>query len=159
MLLYTTTYYIIQLSSFTRGEMRGNRVKGSGFRVVVAASPRSMKRSQLFWHSYSHIRRFSPLRMTKRGDARRSLDDRLAHGACRPLIAYERGVVGSTGSVGSEGAAGVVRRIKIWKRRGDLELAVFPVVSNALCKFFFTFLEEINHITISRSSGRMRSPN
>ena len=33
------------------------------------------------------------------------------------------------------------------------------VVSNALCKFFFTFLEEINHITISRSSGRMRSPN
>ena len=32
-------------------------------------------------------------------------------------------------------------------------------VSNALCKFFFTFLEEINHITISRSSGRMRSPN
>ena len=49
----------------------------------------------------------------------------LAHGACRPLIAYERGVVGSTGSAGSEGAAGVVRRIKIWKRRGDLELAVF----------------------------------
>ena len=41
----------------------------------------------------------------------------LAHGACRPLIAYERGVVGSTGSAGSEeaeeaeGAAGVVRRI------------------------------------------------
>ena len=32
----------------------------------------------------------------------------LAHGACHPLIAYERGVVGSTGS---EGAAGVVRRI------------------------------------------------
>ena len=30
----------------------------------------------------------------------------LAHGACRPLIAYERGVVGSTGSAGSEGAAG-----------------------------------------------------
>ena len=28
-------------------------------------------RSQLFWHSLSHIRRFSPLRMTKRGDARR----------------------------------------------------------------------------------------
>ena len=35
----------------------------------------------------------------------------LAHGAYRPLIAYERGVVGSTGSAGSEGAAGVVRRI------------------------------------------------
>ena len=49
----------------------------------------------------------------------------LAHGACRPLIAYERGVVGSTGSEGAEGAEGVVRRIKIWKRRGDLELAVF----------------------------------
>ena len=49
----------------------------------------------------------------------------LAHGAYRPLIAYERGVVGSTGSAGSERAAGVVRRIKIWKRRGDLELAVF----------------------------------
>ena len=30
----------------------------------------------------------------------------LAHGACRPLIAYERGVVASTGSAGSEGAAG-----------------------------------------------------
>ena len=27
----------------------------------------------------------------------------LAHGAYRPLIAYERGVVGSTGSAGSEG--------------------------------------------------------
>ncbi len=35
----------------------------------------------------------------------------LAHGVYRPLIAYERGVVGSTGSAGSEGAAGVVRRI------------------------------------------------
>ena len=32
-------------------------------------------RSQLFWHSLSHIRRFSPLRMTKRGDVRR-MDDR-----------------------------------------------------------------------------------
>ena len=40
--------------------------------MKAAASPRSMKRSQLFWHSLSHIRRFSPLRMTKRGDARRS---------------------------------------------------------------------------------------
>ena len=30
----------------------------------------------------------------------------LAHGAYRPLIAYERGLVGSTGSMGSEGAAG-----------------------------------------------------
>ena len=38
--------------------------------MKVAASPRSMTRSLLFWHSLSHIRRFSPLRMTKRGDAR-----------------------------------------------------------------------------------------
>ena len=30
----------------------------------------------------------------------------LAHGACRPLIAYERGIVGSTGSAGSEGGSG-----------------------------------------------------
>ena len=41
-----------------------------------AASPRSMKRSQLFWHSLSHIRRFLPLRMTKRGDARRYAESR-----------------------------------------------------------------------------------
>ena len=33
-------------------------------------------RSQLFWHSLSHIRRFSPLRMTKRGDARRYAESR-----------------------------------------------------------------------------------
>ncbi|MEE1403272.1 MAG: hypothetical protein U0K76_04145, partial [Dialister sp.] len=36
MLLYTTIYYIIQLSSFTRGEMKwvgGFGVQGSGFRV------------------------------------------------------------------------------------------------------------------------------
>ena len=39
----------------------------------------------------------------------------LAHGAGRPLITYE---IGSAGSTGSEGRAGVVRRIKIWKRRG-----------------------------------------
>ena len=41
-----------------------------------AASPRSMKRSQLFWHSLSQVRRFSPLRMTKRGDARRYEESR-----------------------------------------------------------------------------------
>ena len=35
-------------------------------------------RSQLFWHSLSHIRRFSPLRMTKRGNARRSVDRRFS---------------------------------------------------------------------------------
>ena len=47
--------------------------------------------------------------------------------------------------------------INNYVKKGD---AVYlTVVSNALCKFFFTFLEEINHITISRSSGRMRSPN
>ena len=39
----------------------------------------------------------------------------LAHGAGRPLITYE---IGSAGSTGSEGSTGVVRRIKIWKRRG-----------------------------------------
>ena len=43
----------------------------SNFRALVAALPRSMTRSQLFWHSLSYIRRFLPLRMTKRGDARR----------------------------------------------------------------------------------------
>ena len=49
------------------------------------------------------------------GDKVRGLG--LAHGAYRPLNAYERGVVGSTGSAGSEGSeeaegvAGVVRRI------------------------------------------------
>ena len=39
----------------------------------------------------------------------------LAHRACRPLIACERG---SAGSAGSEGSVGVVRRIIIGKRRG-----------------------------------------
>ena len=48
--------------------------------------------------------------------------------ACCPLIVDERGSAGSTGSkgsMGSEGSTGVVRRIKIWKRRGGLKLAVF----------------------------------
>ena len=44
------------------------RNEGGGFAEILRL------RSQLFWHSYSHIRRFSPLRMTKRGDVRRSLD-------------------------------------------------------------------------------------
>ena len=44
---------------------------GDGFAEILRL------RSQLFWHSLSHIRRFSPLRMTKRGDARKSLDSRL----------------------------------------------------------------------------------
>ena len=38
------------------------------------------------------------------GDKVRGLG--LAHGACRPLIAYKKGVVGSTGSAGSEGGSG-----------------------------------------------------
>ena len=41
------------------------RNEGGGFAEILRL------RSQLFWHSLSHIRRFSPLRMTKRGDARR----------------------------------------------------------------------------------------
>ena len=39
------------------------RNEGGGFAEILRL------RSQLFWHSLSHIRRFSPLRMTKRGDA------------------------------------------------------------------------------------------
>ena len=64
------------------------RVQGSGFRVqgcglwVVGCGGGFAEilrlRSQLFWHSLSHIRRFSPLRMTKRGDARRSVDRRFS---------------------------------------------------------------------------------
>ena len=42
--------------------------------MKVAASPRSMTKSQLFRHSLSHIRRLSPLRMTKRGDAQRQYE-------------------------------------------------------------------------------------
>ena len=42
--------------------------------MKVAASLRLMTRSQLFWHSLSHIRRFSLRRMTKRGDAQRPED-------------------------------------------------------------------------------------
>ena len=41
-----------------------------------------------------------------------------AHRAGRSLITYEIGSASSTGSEGSEGSTGVVRRIKIWKRRG-----------------------------------------
>ena len=36
-------------------------------------------RSQLFWHSLSLIRRLSPLRMTKRGDARFRYSNRKSH--------------------------------------------------------------------------------
>ena len=65
---------------------------GGGFAEILRL------RSQLFWHSLSHIRRFSSLRMTKRGDARRFAGDKLAHGACRPLIGDDRGGAGSEGS-------------------------------------------------------------
>ena len=64
-----------------------NRKKGSGFRV----QDRGGGFAANIW-----------------GDARRSLDDRLAHGACRPLIGNDRGGSGSEGSMGS---TGVVRRI------------------------------------------------
>ena len=47
---------------------------------------------------------------------------RLAGGACCPLIVCDRGGAGSIGSIGS---TGVVRRIKIGKRRGVLEYRVF----------------------------------
>ena len=50
-------------------KVQGSKGSGGGFAEILRL------RSQLFWHSLSHIRRFSPLRMTKRGDARR-LEDR-----------------------------------------------------------------------------------
>ncbi len=53
-------------------EELGMRNEGGGFAEILRL------RSQLFWHSLSHIRRFSPLRMTKRGDARRSVDRRFS---------------------------------------------------------------------------------
>ena len=46
----------------------------------------------------------------------------LAPRAWFPLITCEKG---SAGSTGLEGSTVVVRRIKIWKRRGGLKLAVF----------------------------------
>ena len=55
-----------------RNEELGMRNEGGGFAEILRL------RSQLFWHSLSHIRRFSPLRMTKRGDARRSVDRRFS---------------------------------------------------------------------------------
>ena len=50
-------------------KVQGSTGSGGGFAEILRL------RSQLFWHSLSHIRRFSPLRMTKWGDARR-LEDR-----------------------------------------------------------------------------------
>ena len=49
----------------------------------------------------------------------------LAHGACRPLIAYERGVVGFTGSAGSEGAAHFV--ILSREKRRMLKMAYLKI--------------------------------
>ena len=52
----------------------GFKVQGSGFKVQGCGGGFAeilRLRSQLFWHSLSHMRRFSPLRMTKRGDARK----------------------------------------------------------------------------------------
>ena len=46
---------------------------GGGFAEILRL------RSQLFWHSLSLIRRFSPLRMTKRGDARFRYSNRKSH--------------------------------------------------------------------------------
>ena len=46
------------------------RNEGGGFAEILRL------RSQLFWHSLSQVRRFSPLRMTKRGDARRYAESR-----------------------------------------------------------------------------------
>ena len=86
-------------------------MQGSGFRVQGCGGGFAeilRLRSQLFSHSLSHIRRFSSLRMTKRGDARRSLDDKLAHGACRPLIGDDRGGAGSEGSKGGGAAHFVI---------------------------------------------------
>ena len=52
----------------------------------------------------------------------------LAHGACRPLIAYERGVVGSTGSAGSEGAAGVAHFVILsGEKRRMLKMAYLKI--------------------------------
>ena len=68
---------------YSRFKVQGSRfrVQGSGFRVQGSGGGFAeilRLRSQLFWHSLSHIRRFSPLRMTKRGDARKVVFKSLA---------------------------------------------------------------------------------
>ena len=68
---------------------RGSRfkVQGSRFRVVGCGGGFAeilRLRSQLFWHSLSHMRRFSPLRMTKRGDARKWYVSHKSLGAPNP---------------------------------------------------------------------------
>ena len=61
---------------YSRFKVQGSRFRvqgsGGGFAAILRL------RSQLFWHSLSHIRRFSPLRMTKRGDARKVVFKSLA---------------------------------------------------------------------------------
>ena len=69
-------------------------MKGSGFRVQgcgggFAAIEGSGRSCSGIRYSLSHIRRFSSLRMTKRGDARRFAGGRLAHRASRLLIGDE----------------------------------------------------------------------
>ena len=66
--------------------------------------------------------RLIPEKGERRGDSLISLHIGVARRVGRPLITCERG---SAGSTGSEGSTVVVRRIKIWKRRGVLKLAVF----------------------------------
>ena len=57
----------------------GSTGSGGGFAEILRL------RSQMFWHSLSQIRRCSPLRMTKRGDARRLLDSRFSRIVSLPL--------------------------------------------------------------------------
>ena len=66
--------------------------------------------------------RLIPEKGERRGDSLISPHIGVARRAGRPLITCERG---SAGSTGSEGSTVVVWRIKIWKRRGVLKLAVF----------------------------------
>ena len=61
-------------------------------------------------------------RVGYKGSGFRVQGSELAPRAWFPLITCERGLAGSTGL---EGSTVVVRRIKIWKRRGGLNLAVF----------------------------------
>ena len=51
----------------------------------------------------------------------------LAHGAYRPLIAYERGVVGSTGSAGSEGGGVAHFVILSGEKRRMLKMAYLKI--------------------------------
>ena len=61
------------------------------------------------------------------GDARRSLDDRLAHGACRPLIGNDRGGAGSEGSMGSTGGGTAHFVILSGEKRRVLKMAYLKI--------------------------------